>query len=51
MAEIEAQLNNPDLYVTRAAEVPKLVAQLKQSKEEGTRLYSRWAELEQLPLE
>ena len=47
---IEAQLNNPDLYVTRAAEVPELIAELEQSKEEVTRLYSRWAELEQLPL-
>ena len=47
---IEAQLSNPDLYVTRATEVPKLIAQLEQSKEEVTRLYSRWAELEQLPI-
>lgn len=50
VGEIEAELNNPDLYVTRAAEVPKLLEQLKRSKEETTRLYNRWAELEQLPI-
>ena len=49
VADLEAQLNNPDLYVTRAAEVPKLVTELEQSKKEVTRLFNRWAELEQLP--
>ena len=48
--EIEALLNDADLYVTRAAEVPKLVAELEQSKEEVKRLYTRWAELEQLSI-
>ena len=47
--EIETELNDPGLYMTRAAEVPKLIEQLKRSKEEITRLYNRWAELEQLP--
>jgi ATP-binding cassette subfamily F protein uup len=45
--EIEAQLNDPDFYVARAAEAPKLVAQLDESKAEVARLYSRWEELEQ----
>lgn len=47
--EIEAQLNDPALYVTGAADVPNLIAQLEQSRQEVTRLYNRWAELEQLP--
>lgn len=47
--EIEAQLNDPALYVTGAADVPNLIAQLEQSRQEVTRLYNRWDELEQLP--
>ena len=47
--EIEAQLNDPELYVKRATEAPKLLALLEESRTEVTRLYHRWEELEQLP--
>ena len=45
---IEAELNDPDFYVTRAAEAPQLVTRLEQGKADVARLYRRWAELEQL---
>ncbi len=49
-AELEALLNDPDFYVTRAKEAPELLAQLELSRAEITRLYHRWAELEELPI-
>jgi ATP-binding cassette subfamily F protein uup len=44
---IEAELNDPEFYVTRAAEAPQLVARIEQVKSEVARLYSRWEELGQ----
>jgi ATP-binding cassette subfamily F protein uup len=49
VASIETELNDPDFYVTRAAEAPQLVAQLVESKSEVSRLYARWAELGERP--
>jgi ATP-binding cassette subfamily F protein uup len=46
---LEAELNDPNFYVKRAAEAPQLVSQLSESKAEVSRLYMRWAELEQRP--
>jgi ATP-binding cassette subfamily F protein uup len=47
--QLEAELNDPNFYPTRAAEAPKLVRELAEAKTEVSRLYSRWHELEQLP--
>ena len=46
---LEADLNDPNFYVKRAAEAPQLVLQLSESKAEVSRLYMRWAALEQRP--
>lgn len=46
---IEAQLNDPEFYVTRAAEAAQLAAQLEEFKAEVSRLYRRWEELAQEP--
>ena len=48
MAELQATLNDPAIYKTRAAEVPALVAALDAAKAEVERLYTRWQELESL---
>jgi ATP-binding cassette subfamily F protein uup len=44
---IEAELNDPEFYVTRAPEAVQLAAQLEKSKAEVSRLYRRWEELAQ----
>jgi ATP-binding cassette subfamily F protein uup len=44
--ELQAALNDPAVYKTRAAEVPTLVAALDAAKAEVDRLYARWQELE-----
>jgi ABC transport system ATP-binding/permease protein len=43
--ELEATLNDPSFYSTRAAEAPRIVAELEQAKAEVVRLYERWEEL------
>ncbi len=43
---LEAQLADPDIYKTRSAEVPQLVAQLEQARTLSTTLMQRWEELE-----
>ncbi|MDB4969701.1 MAG: uup [Myxococcales bacterium] len=48
MAELQATLNDPSIYKSRAAEVPALVAALDAAKAEVERLYTRWQELESL---
>jgi ATP-binding cassette subfamily F protein uup len=48
VAELQATLNDPAIYKTRAAEVPALVAALDAAKAEVDRLYARWQELESL---
>ena len=46
VAEVEATLNDPNFYATRAAEAPRLIAELEQAKAEVARLYARWQELD-----
>jgi len=47
-AALQAELEDPTIYKTRAAEVPALVAALDAARAEVDRLYSRWQELEVL---
>jgi ATP-binding cassette subfamily F protein uup len=46
--ELETTLNDPAFYATRAAEAPKLIAELEAAKTEVARLYERWHELDQI---
>jgi ATP-binding cassette subfamily F protein uup len=48
VTDLEQTLNEPGFYVTRAKEAPGLVAELAAAKEEVSRLYARWAELDQV---
>ena len=48
VAELEQTLNEPGFYVTRAKEAPALVAELAAAKAEVSRLYARWADLDQI---
>jgi ABC transport system ATP-binding/permease protein len=43
--KLEATLNDSNFYATRAAEAPKLIADLEAAKAEVARLYARWEEL------
>jgi ATP-binding cassette subfamily F protein uup len=45
-AELDALLNDPSFYVTRSQEAAGLQAELEALREEITRLYARWEELE-----
>jgi ABC transport system ATP-binding/permease protein len=47
-AELQATLEDPTIYRTRAAEVPGLVAALDAARAEVDRLYARWQELDAL---
>ncbi len=47
-AELEATLNDPSFYATRAKEGPALIAELEAAKAEVARLYARWEELGQI---
>jgi ATP-binding cassette subfamily F protein uup len=47
--ELEATLNNANFYATRAAEAPKLIADLEAARAEVVRLYTRWEELAAIP--
>jgi ATP-binding cassette subfamily F protein uup len=47
-AAIEATLNNPDFYATRASEASAVAAQLETAKAEVNRLYVRWDELNRI---
>jgi ABC transport system ATP-binding/permease protein len=44
--ELEAMLNDPAFYATRAADAPGVVAELDAARTEVTRLYHRWQELD-----
>ena len=44
--KLEATLNDPAFYATRAAEAPRWVAELEAARAEVARLYARWEELE-----
>jgi ATP-binding cassette subfamily F protein uup len=48
VAELETTLNSPGFYATRAKEAPGLIAELDAARSEVTRLYNRWAELDQI---
>jgi ABC transport system ATP-binding/permease protein len=48
VSELQATLEDPAIYKTRAAEVPSLVAALDAARAEVERLYARWQELESL---
>jgi ATP-binding cassette subfamily F protein uup len=43
---MELQLNDPEFQAAKYAEIPALVAKLDAAKNEVTRLYGRWEELE-----
>ncbi len=45
--ELDAQLADPAVYASRAAEVPALVAERDKARAEAERLMNRWAELEE----
>jgi ATP-binding cassette subfamily F protein uup len=49
VATLEARLQDPALYASRAAEVPALVAELEAARREVERLYARWQELDAIP--
>jgi ATP-binding cassette subfamily F protein uup len=46
--ELEALLNDPAFYATRAVEAPRVIAELEAAKAEVARLYARWQELDQV---
>jgi ATP-binding cassette subfamily F protein uup len=48
VAELERAVSDPDVFKTRAAEVPALVASLDAARAELDRLFARWQELESL---
>ncbi|HEY2743161.1 MAG TPA: ATP-binding cassette domain-containing protein, partial [Polyangia bacterium] len=48
VSALSAELADPAIYKTRAAEVPALVAALDGARAEVDRLYARWQELEAL---
>ena len=48
VVELETTLNSPGFYATRAKDAPGLIAELDAAKSEVTRLYTRWAELDQI---
>jgi ATP-binding cassette subfamily F protein uup len=48
VAAIEAQLGDPEFFVTRAAEAPGMIADVDARKVEIQGMYARWEELEAL---
>jgi ATP-binding cassette subfamily F protein uup len=48
VTELEHTLNEPGFYVSRAKEAPALIAEHAAAKAEVSRLYVRWAELDQI---
>jgi ABC transport system ATP-binding/permease protein len=48
VTELEHTLNEPGFYVSRAREAPAIIAEHVAAKGEVTRLYARWAELDQV---
>lgn len=47
--ELETLLNDPAFFVTRAAESPRVIAELEQARNEVARLSARWQELDATP--
>ena len=48
LAELEATLNDPQFYATRAREAAGVLEQLEAQKAEVARLYARWQQLEEI---
>ncbi len=48
VSTLEATLNDPTFFATRAAEAPKVIADLESARKKVTQLYHRWQELEQI---
>ncbi len=46
IAVTDATINDPDFYLTRAAEAPALIAALEAQRKEVQDLYTRWEQLE-----
>jgi ATP-binding cassette subfamily F protein uup len=46
VVELERTLSDPELFRSRGAEVPQLVAALEGARQAVERLYGRWQELE-----
>lgn len=49
VSALEATLNDPSFYATRAREAPARLAELEAAREEVARLYARWEELSVIP--
>ena len=47
VSELDALLSDGSIYQTRAAEVPKLVAERDEKRAQSEQLMERWAELEE----
>jgi ATP-binding cassette subfamily F protein uup len=47
--ELEATLNDPEFYATRASDAPRVIADLEAARSKVAKLYARWAELEAIP--
>ena len=45
VADLEATLDDPGFYVTRAQDAPGMMAEIEGAKAEVARLYARWEEL------
>jgi ATP-binding cassette subfamily F protein uup len=48
VSTLEATLNNPTFFSTRAAEAPKVIANLESARKKVARLYHRWQELDKI---
>ncbi len=48
VTELEQTLNEPNFYVSHAKEAPAIIAEHTAAKGEVSRLYARWAELDQV---
>lgn len=46
VTELDTTLNDPSFYVTRSQEAAGMITELEKAREEVTRLYARWEELE-----
>jgi ABC transport system ATP-binding/permease protein len=44
--QLEEQLNNPDFYSSRVADIPAIIANLSLKKSKLLSFYARWAELD-----
>ncbi len=49
VAELDAELNDPEFYATRAKEGPEMHRRLEEARAAVARLYARWEELEAMP--